>query len=300
MEQHRILVEELGMLLWPWSIAFPGLKATLRPSFNRSGKSVQQQKQLRSGKFKSGWGEQDRHLRDRDSRLLALQRQHLEDDRQGYEALMQQLQQGLSALGSRLALLERTAGRDAAHASQALLYDDPRAERLLSGSSIASSQQVVNEVMRSDVVITPPGSHPSSRPSSRQESEGRHQASGDQLREPVLDAACAGYSRPSQPSSRMRPMDPERIPLNSMPDSATGVIAVDIRHAPPGHPPAASHQEATFPPRPGMDTLPEEDIQADERALLPSSNVAASPSKQQRFIKRLSKPGNSCKGCVIS
>ncbi|KAK9841561.1 hypothetical protein WJX74_007954 [Apatococcus lobatus] len=500
MEQHRILVEEQGMLLRQvenrvemimraleektsemlQGASQGGSHASISEMLGHEIDRVQQALEHRFSRIESDietliqqeWkicaaaeaaaerqiqvrmGEQDRHLRDRDSRLLALQRQHLEDDRQGYEALMQQLQQGLSALGSRLALLERTAGRDAAHASQALLYDDPRAERLLSGSSIASSQQVVNEVMRSDVVITPPGSHPSSRPSSRQESEGRHQASGDQLREPVLDAACAGYSRPSQPSSRMRPMDPERIPLNSMPDSvrprqemrhanlerlppadhgsrwserpgnpalgnrahggdggdmdqpaarvyAAAAAAAAFQGLPPGEPrlqgspergrhsrrgsghrpdrsrsqddrglhgempgdplphtddvntseghrrdssryqarparpsssrqpsgqrpPASlrsaatpglyindltqdasydvapSHQEATFPPRPGMDTLPEEDIQADERALLPSSNVAASPSKQQRFIKRLSKPGNSCKGCFSS
>ena len=74
--------------------------------------------------------------------------------------------------------------------------------------------------MRSDVVITPPGSRHSSRPSSRQGRENQHHAGRDQPGEPALHAAHEGYSRSNQPPSRMRPMDPERVPLNTMPDSA--------------------------------------------------------------------------------
>lgn len=56
--------------------------------------------------------------REQEDRLAALQRQHVEDEmgRRGYEALMQQLQQGMSVLGSRLAMLESAADRDTGNA----------------------------------------------------------------------------------------------------------------------------------------------------------------------------------------
>lgn len=62
--------------------------------------------------------------REQEDRLAALQRRHVEDEmgRRGYEALMQQLQQGMSALGSRLAMLESSAAdRDAGNAPRVRL-----------------------------------------------------------------------------------------------------------------------------------------------------------------------------------
>ena len=51
---------------------------------------------------------------------MTLQQQHVEDEvgRRAYERLVQQLQQSMSALGSRLAVLEGAAERDASNPSQ--------------------------------------------------------------------------------------------------------------------------------------------------------------------------------------
>lgn len=79
--------------------------------------------------------------------------------------------------------------------------------------------------MHSDVVISPRGS----RPSSRQGREDRqHPGARDQMTGSVMAASHASVSRPNQPPSRMRPVNPEPMPYSSMPDPSRP--RQDLRH----------------------------------------------------------------------
>ncbi|KAK9851863.1 hypothetical protein WJX84_003980 [Apatococcus fuscideae] len=302
--------------------------------------------------------EHEKLLRDREEKLMAMQKLSMEEEsgRRAYENLVQQLQQGMTALGTRLAQLESAADRDVSDASQASTYGHWLSRMPLTASSMDSDEhadllrghEVAERMPWTDLPLpgrlpSPSRGTPSSAPGMASHPASSYRAGrpeiwddpeGDvvEYRRSQLDMGHSRRSSPTQGSAvsaahpqayqgDTRWVGPrEEASASSRPPSgrpmlphqsphATVVVApgrgIHSSHGRPhsGHPqmPSLPQTAAMGPTTPqGMEVLPEEDITAEARDTGAQEQPRSSPGKSERLRKRLQKPGQSCKGCVIS